>query len=123
MRRLWCIPWLRTEVISKIRVTKEEKALILKAYRNSYHSSLAAFVREQLLTKNVSEYQKKKIDALQSLGAFRAEFNRIGNNINQIARALNTYKSGELSPDQLNIMKANAIIFLQIKKKLDNIRL
>ena len=82
----------RTTYIPRIRLTSEEKLRVMEEYQNTYHPSLAAYVREKLLCTKITSFYKKKIETLQELGQFRTDLVRIGNNINQIAKALNTYK-------------------------------
>ena len=112
----------RTEYIPRIRLTQSEKSLLLEAFEQSYHSSIAAFVREKLFEKEVNNFQKLKIDALLELGQFQTELSRVGNNINQVAKALNTYKQGEMRLTERQMMQEIIPLFHQILNQLEDIR-
>ena len=85
-------------------MTQSEKARLQEAFEESYHASMAAFVREKLFEKEANNFQKLKMEALLELGQFQTELSRIGNNINQAAKALNTYKQGEMRLTERQMM-------------------
>ena len=115
-------PQNRTEYIPRIRLTQSEKLRLLEAFEQSYHTSIAAFVREKLFEKEVDFFQKNKIDALLKLGQFQTELSRVGNNVNQVAKALNTYKQGEMRSEELRALQELIPLYQQILKHLNNIR-
>jgi Bacterial mobilisation protein (MobC). len=113
----------KTATIPKIRITAAEKARIMEEFGNTYHSSLSAYVREKVLAKEITNYHKKKIDTLRELAQFRNELIRTGNNINQIARMVNTYKDGNLTAEQHKVLRQLLGPYAQIMLTLDKIKI
>ena len=111
----------RTEYIPRVRLTRTEKLRLLEAFEQSYHTSMAAFVREKLFEKEGNTFQKLKIDALLELAQFQTELSRVGNNINQVAKALNTYKQGEMRLTERQMMQELIPLFNQIMNRLNSI--
>ena len=66
---------------------------------------------------------KKKIDTLKELGQFRNDLIRTGNNINQIARVINTYKDGELTAEQYKVLQQLLGLYAQIMLTLNKIKI
>ncbi len=112
----------KTEYIPRVRLTKSEKRRLMEEYEKSYHRSLAAFVREKLFMEECNLSQKERIETLRGLGQFQTELSRLGNNVNQVAKALNTYKQGEMRPEELRVMQELIPLFNQILNQLHQVR-
>lgn len=69
----------------KFYVTDEEYDLIMKNYNQSKTRSLSDFLRKMSINGRIFEVD------LSSVFKFNNEINAIGNNLNQIARKINTY--------------------------------
>ena len=84
---------------------------------------MAAFVRENLLSSEITDYHKKRIDAFLQLGAFTTELKRIGNNVNQIAKVVNSYKNGELHSEEQLLLRELLIELVTINELMTKIRI
>jgi len=113
----------RTSYIPRIRLTTSEKRKVMAEYEKTFHSSLAAYVREKLLSGKITAFYKKKIETLQELGRFRTDLVRIGNNVNQIAKTLNTYKTGEMTKEDVAVLVKLLELLKKIFATLDKIRI
>lgn len=109
----------RTEILPYIRLTPSEKKEILAEYETAKYPSRAAFVRAKLLEKTTLRYNEKVLDAEIAAGKLVTELNRLGNNINQIAKELNRKKDGKIEQEALLIIAATAKLLLQIKQILN----
>jgi len=98
----------RTEKLSIIRLTPTEKKAIIKEYAAAHYPSKSSFIRAKILDTKYSEYRKKQFEAEIAAGNMITELNRLGNNINQIAKAMNTYKDGKIRKEELQILAINA---------------
>ncbi len=108
----------RTEILPYIRLTPSEKKAIIKEYKAAKYPNRAAFVRAKLLDKTKLRYKEKVLDAEIAAGKLVTELNRLGNNINQIAKVLNTYKDGKIRQEELLVIGVTAKLLLQIKQIL-----
>ena len=82
-------------VVVKTRLTEEEHAEFLKRL-NLYDMSQAEFIRQAIegaTIKPIIRYTPVNDEVLEALGKLIAEYNKIGSNINQIARTLNEWRS------------------------------
>lgn len=113
----------RSEQIPTIRLTPLEKEQLMEEYNKTYHSSIAAFVREKIFAKEITAYHKKKIDLLLQLTTFRKELNQLGNNVNQIAKVVNTYKNGKLQTDETILLEELLRELVAVNAFLDDITL
>jgi len=77
--------YLRNERL-EIRISPEEKGAILKNSRDRGFDTVAQFVRTQAIHPGRAENPNAQRQALQ---ACHYQLNRMGNNLNQIARQLN----------------------------------
>jgi len=109
----------RTARLSEIRLTPAEKNAIMDEYAAAHYPSKSSFIRAKLLDTKYSEYRKKQFEAEIAAGNMITELNRLGNNINQIAKAMNTYKDGKIRKEELQILAINAKLLLAIKKILE----
>ena len=78
-------PFLRTERV-EIRVSAEEKQRIEQHRTNLGFGTLAQYVRAQALSQGKASSPSEQHKALM---ACAYQFNKLGNNLNQIARHLN----------------------------------
>lgn len=108
----------RTEILPYIRLTPSEKRTIIAEYEATKYPNRAAYIRAKLLEKTKFKYKEKVLDAEIAAGKLVTELNRLGNNINQIAKVLNTYKDGKMRKEELLIIAATAKLLLQIKQIL-----
>lgn len=102
----------------EIRASIEEKeALFQKAEKLGY-SSVASYILDAALKKELKNYdiEYKMFHLINDL---YAEFGRIGNNINQIAKHLNTHKD-HLPISLLEEMKAELNTYNEQKETLIN---
>ena len=84
----------RTFVV-KTRLTEEEYRFFLERMKN-YEMSQSEFIRQAIdgaVVKPIIKYCPVNDEVLAMLGKLVAEYNKIGNNINQIARTLNEWKN------------------------------
>ena len=82
-------------VVVKTRLTEEEYAEFLKRL-NLYNMSQAEFIRQAIegaTIKPIIRCTPVNDEVLEALGKLIAEYNKIGSNINQIARTLNEWRS------------------------------
>ena len=84
----------RTFVV-KTRLNEEEYSFFLERMKN-YEMSQSEFIRQAIdgaVVKPIIRVNPVNDEVLATLGKLVAEFGKIGNNINQIARRLNECKS------------------------------
>lgn len=105
----------RTEILPYIRLTPSEKKAIIAEYKATKYPNRATFIRAKLLEKNTFRRKEKELDAEIAAGKLVTELNRVGNNINQIAKVLNTYKDGKMSRDQLLVLVSAVKLLSKIK--------
>ncbi|MEM1118974.1 MAG: plasmid mobilization relaxosome protein MobC [Bacteroidota bacterium] len=108
----------RTEILPYIRLTPSEKKAIIAEYKATKYPNRAAYIRAKLLEKTTFRYKEKVLDAEIAAGKLVTELNRLGNNINQIAKVLNTYKDGKMRQEELMTIATTAKLLLQIKQIL-----
>ena len=84
----------RTFVV-KTRLTEEEYRFFLERMKN-YEISQSEFIRQAIdgaVVKPIIKVCPVNDEVLAMLGKLVAEYNKIGNNINQIARTLNEWRN------------------------------
>ena len=84
----------RTFVV-KTRLTEEEHSFFLERMKN-YEMSQSEFIRQAIdgaVVKPIIRVNPVNDEVLAMLGKLVAEYGKIGNNINQIARTLNEWQS------------------------------
>jgi len=113
----------RTEYIPRVRITPNQKRELMEAYEETYHSSLAAFIREKVFQANHGFSQKTKIDNLRELAQFQTELSRVGNNINQVAKAHNIYRNGQMQSEEKKLLQELITLHKQILYQLHKVRL
>ena len=105
----------RTARLSEIRLYPEEKAAIELEFSTSFYSNKSEFIRYKLLDKTYSRYRQQRFEATIKAGELLDALGKIGNNVNQIAKVLNTYKDGKMSKEQLLVLATTAKLLLKIK--------
>ena len=84
----------RTFVV-KTRLTEEEHSFFMERMKN-YEMSQSEFIRQAIdgaVVKPIIRVNPVNDEVLATLGKLVAEYGKIGNNINQIARTLNEWRS------------------------------
>lgn len=93
----------------EMRMTDEEYAQLERNYQQSRHNSLAAFAREKITSTQKAEDKYSDIliqHVIQELKKFDFHANKVGVNINQIARQLNIRKNENLAPEMAKDLKS-----------------
>lgn len=96
----------------KFYVTDEEYDLIMKNYNQSKTRSLSDFLRKMSINGRIFEVD------LSSVFKFNNEVNAIGNNLNQIARKINTYDYADA--DDIDFIKNSIKEMKKIQKEILN---
>ena len=108
----------RTERLPEIRLTPSEKQAVMEEYNAAHYPNRASFIRAKILDRTFSDYKLKEYEAEIAAGKMMTELSRMGNNINQIAKVLNTYKDGKMRKEELLLVGATAKLLLKIKQIL-----
>ncbi len=109
----------------RIRLTRKEKQLLQDRCRKEGYRTISDFGRAKLLRKR----EIKKIEASEEfaelMGKMDFELNKIGVNLNQIAKKLNTYLGYQLdSEDKRTLNNSYEILkncFALLQKYMDHI--
>ena len=109
----------RTAHLPTVRLTLKEKDRVVQEFQKTHHSSLSDYVREKLFAKEVTAYEKKRMDALLQLGDFRTELKNLGPLIEQIAKLLAVSKDDKLLQSETEILQALLKEFSSINEHLD----
>jgi len=107
-----------TASFPRLRLTPSDRATIMAEYKATKYPNRAAYIRAKLLEKVQFKRKEKILDAEIAAGKLVNELNSLGNNINQIAKVLNTYKDGKMSRDQLLVLVATVKLLSKIKNIL-----
>ncbi len=110
----------RTETLMNVRLTKEEKARLFKEFSKSHFSKQATFIRFKLFETKYTDYRRKQYEAEIAAGKLINEVQKLGVNINQIAKRLNTYKDDDVHKSELLLVGATAKLLLRIENILKN---
>ena len=108
----------RSEQLINVSLTKEEKALLNKEYSKSPFGKKADFIRFKLFDTTYSDYRKKQYEAEISAGLLMNEVHKLGININQIAKRLNTFKEDSLQKNEIFLVGTTAKLLIRIEKIL-----
>jgi len=103
----------RSETLMNVRLTKAEKALLKKEYLESPFGKKADFIRFKLFDTTYSDYRKKQYE-----GLLMNEIQKLGTNINQIAKRLNTFKEDRLQKNEIILIGRTAKLLVRIEKIL-----
>lgn len=96
----------------KFYVTDEEYDLIMKNYNQSKARSLTDFLRKMSINGRIFEVD------LSSVFKFNNEINAIGNNLNQVARKINTYDYADT--DDIDFIKNSIKEIKKTQKEILN---
>lgn len=96
------------------RCTQEEKAIALD-YANNQRLSLGDYLRSVAIGQKPLHVVKRSSAKAEAILLLKAELNKIGSNVNQIAKIANTKQ--EVTPAQLQaILDALAMCYEEISK-------
>lgn len=109
----------RTAHLPTVRLTLKEKDRVVQEFQKTHHSSLSDYVREKLFAKEVTAYEKKRMDALLQLGDFRNELKNLGPLVEQIAKLLAISKDDKLLESETEVLQALLKEFSSINEHLD----
>ena len=109
----------RTIILPTIRLKPSEKAAIDAEFERSFYSNKSEFLRYKLLDKTYSEYRQKRFEARIKTGELLDALGKIGNNVNQIAKVLNTYKDGKMRREELLVMVSAIKLISKVKAILE----
>ena len=112
----------RTENLGVMRITKSEKLVLQKAYRDANYFSLSAYMRHRLFDeRELSEEDIaviKVADQEIAAGSYLPELGEMGNKVNQIAKRMNTFKDGIMPNEELLTLAETAKLLLKVKKAI-----
>jgi len=115
------IPKRRSARLPEIRLYPEEKAAIESEFSDSFYSNKSEFIRYKLLDKRYSKYRQQRFEATIKAGELLDALGKIGNNVNQVAKVLNTYKDGKMRREELLVMVSAIKLIGQVKTILEEI--
>ena len=100
-----------------MRMSPDEFAQLEKNYLKSDENSMASFARKILTSDEIKSVKKD-----ESLVLLLNATNKIGNNINQIARQLNTRKNEILSTGMADDIEDCKTILLKIQQYIQKMK-
>ena len=109
----------RIIILPTIRLKPSEKAAIDAEFNASFYSNKSEFLRYKLLDKTYSEYRQQRFEATIKAGELLDALGKIGNNVNQIAKVLNTYKDGKMRREELLVMISAIKLIGKVKDILE----
>jgi hypothetical protein len=109
----------------RVRLTNREKELLADRCRKEGYSNLSDFGRAKLLRKREIKRIEASEEFSEIMGQMDFELNKIGVNLNQIAKKLNTYLGYQLdSEDKRTLNNSYETLkkcFLLLQKYMDHI--
>ena len=108
----------RTERLPEIRLYATEKIAIETEFKTSFYTNKSEFIRAKLLDKTYSAYRQKQYEAEIIVGKLLPEINKIGNNINQIAKRLNANGDGAIKKEEWLVLVSAIKIMAKVKEIL-----
>ncbi len=111
----------RTDNLPMIRLTPSEKSQVMEEYEETFHQTLADFVREKLFAKEITLYNKRKVDALIRLGDFRERLIDLEEGITEIAKAVIGTNDKQLQSDDSKLLEELLRELVNINESLDKI--
>lgn len=109
----------------RIRLTRNEKQLLLDRCRKEGYRTISDFGRAKLLQKREIRKIEASKEFSELMGRMDFELNKIGVNLNQIAKKLNTYLGYQLdSEDKRTLNSSYEMLkkcFLLLQKYMDQI--
>ena len=112
-------PKRRSARLPEIRLYPEEKAAIELEFSTSFYSNKSEFIRYKLLDKTYSKYRQQRFEATIKAGELLDALGKIGNNVNQIAKVLNTYKDGKMRREELLVLVSAIKLIGKVKEILE----
>ena len=92
-----------------------------KVWIPSFYNNKSEFIRYKLLDKTYSKYRQQRFEATIKAGELLDALGKIGNNVNQIAKVLNTYKDGKMRREELLVMVSAIKLIGKVKAILEEI--
>lgn len=108
----------RTARLPEIRLFESEKTTIEEEFKTSFYTNKSEFIRAKLLDKTYSEYRQKQYEAEIIVGKFLPQLNKMGANINQIAKRLNGENAGKIKKEELLVLVSSIKLMAQVKEIL-----
>lgn len=109
----------------RIRLTRKEKELLTERSRKEGTRTISDFGRVKLLRKREIKRIEASLEFAGLMGKMDFELNKIGVNLNQIVKKLNTYLGNQLDPEEKrNLNNAYEMLkkcFLLLQKYMDHI--
>ena len=109
----------------RIRLTRKEKELLTERCREEGYRTISDFGRAKLLRKREIRKIEASKEFSELMGQMDFELNKIGINLNQIAKKLNTYLGYQLdSEDKRTLNNSYETLkkcFLLLQKYMDHI--
>lgn len=109
----------------RVRLTNREKELLTERCRKEGYSTMSDFCRAKLLRKREIRRIEASKEFSEVMGHMDFDLNKIGVNLNQIAKKLNTYLGYQLdSEDKRTLNDSYEILkkcFLLLQKYMDHI--
>jgi hypothetical protein len=109
----------------RVRLTNKEKEQLMERCRKEGYSTLSDFGRAKLLRKREIRRIEASKEFSEIMGQMDFELNKIGVNLNQIAKKLNTYLGYQLdSEDKRTLNNSYETLkkcFVLLQKYMDNI--
>lgn len=88
-----------------VRVSENEKAEIMKQFKQSHFVSLSQYARNRLLKKRLSKHITISAEYYQVFRSLDYQIAKLGNNMNQIAQKLNAYNTYLLNEEDKLVIK------------------
>jgi hypothetical protein len=109
----------------RVRLTNREKELLTERCRKEGYLTLSDFGRAKLLRKREIRRIEASKEFSELMGQMDFELNRIGVNLNQIAKKLNTYLGYQLDSEDKRAMNNSyetlKKCFVLLQKYMDHI--
>ncbi|MCT4644411.1 MAG: plasmid mobilization relaxosome protein MobC [Carboxylicivirga sp.] len=96
-----------------LRLTKAEKAEILKRVKDEHFLSVADYMRSRIFKKRLSKHITVDDEYVRTFRTMDYNLTKIGINLNQIAHKLNSYNTYSLSEEDNHTFKK---CFVQLKE-------
>ena len=105
---------------TEVNLSKSEYDAVMADHDPTFYPTKTAYLRARVVNKDIKKRViNANLERLElTLVESNEELNRIGVNINQIARHLNTYKSAEYKSEVLALLQ----LFLSAQKTIDKMQ-
>lgn len=109
----------------RVRLTNREKELLTERCRKEGYSTLSDFGRAKLLRRREIRKIEASKEFSEIMGQMDFELNKIGINLNQIAKKLNTYLGYQLDREDRQTLNSSYELlkrcFMLLQKYMDHI--